>query len=91
MKAQISLCICIDWQEPSLLINTKGSYRKRYLVSLNTSNYTTFTNFSTKYHVMCKVYTDKGGIKSYTMFVHLVDYLHVQAENPWYNCYIDIS
>ena len=24
--------------------------------------YTTFTNFSTKYLVMCKVYTDVGGI-----------------------------
>ena len=26
-------------------------------------NYTTFTNFSMKYLVMCKVYTDVGGIK----------------------------
>ena len=25
--------------------------------------YTTFTNFSTKYVVMCKVFTDVGGIK----------------------------
>ena len=25
--------------------------------------YTTFTNFSMKYHLMCKVYTDVGGIK----------------------------
>ena len=25
--------------------------------------YTTFTNFSTEYHLMCKVYTDVGGIK----------------------------
>ena len=25
--------------------------------------YTTFTNFSTKYLVMCNVYTDVGGIK----------------------------
>ena len=31
----------------------------------------TLTNFSTKYLVMCKVYTDVGGIKSYTMFIHL--------------------
>ena len=23
----------------------------------------TFTNFSMKYHLMCKVYTDVGGIK----------------------------
>ena len=25
--------------------------------------YTTFTNFSMDYHLMCKVYTDVGGIK----------------------------
>ena len=25
--------------------------------------YTTFTNFSMEYHLMCKVYTDVGGIK----------------------------
>ena len=53
---------------------------------------------STKYLVMCKVYTDVGGINSYTMFcppvrkiIHslkLVDYLHVQADNPWYNYYL---
>ena len=48
---------------------------------------------------MCKVYIDVGGIKSYTMFlpgfcppvrkkIHslkLRDYLHVHADNPWYN------
>ena len=27
------------------------------------AHYTTFTNFSMKYHLMCKVYTDVGGIK----------------------------
>ena len=27
------------------------------------SSYTTLTNFSTKYLVMCKVYTEIGGIK----------------------------
>ena len=27
------------------------------------SHYTTFTNFSMKYLMMCKVYTDVGGIK----------------------------
>ena len=27
------------------------------------SYYTTFTNFSMIYHLMCKVYTDVGGIK----------------------------
>ena len=33
--------------------------------------YTTLTNFSTKYLVMCKVYTDLSGINSSKMFVHL--------------------
>ena len=47
---------------------------------------------------MCKIYTDVGGINSYTMvfppvreIIHslkLVDYLHVQADNPWYNYYL---
>ena len=47
---------------------------------------------------MCNVCTDVGGKNSYTMFVHmhslkLVDYLHVQADNPWYNYYLflDVS
>ena len=30
---------------------------------VNRQVYTTFTNFSTKYIMMCKVYTDVGGIK----------------------------
>ena len=30
---------------------------------LNLSSYTTFTNFSMKYLVMCIIYTDDGGIK----------------------------
>ena len=56
---------------------------------------TTLTNFSTKYLVMCKVFTDVGGIKyiyhvcpPVRKIIHslkLVDYLHVQADNPWYN------
>ena len=37
-----------------------ASQRKRELVA---SLYTTLTNFSIKYLVMCKVYTDVGGIK----------------------------
>ena len=47
---------------------------------------------------MCKVYTDVGGIKylyhvcpPVRKIIHslkLVDYLHVQADNPWYNYYI---
>ena len=59
--------------------------------------YTTLTSFSTKYHVMCKVYTDVGGIKELyhvCPLVHkiihslkLVDYLHVQVDKPWYNYY----
>ena len=61
------------------------------------SFYTRLTNFSTKYLVMCKVYTDVGGI-NYLYYVcpplrqivhlKLVDYLHVQADNPWYNYYL---
>ena len=48
-----------------------------------------------KYLVMCKVYTDVGDIKKLyhvcppvRKIIHslkLVDYLHVQADNPWYN------
>ena len=60
--------------------------------------YTTFTNFTMKYLVMSKVYTDVGGIKYLNhvcppvrKIIHslkLVDYLHVQADNPWYNYYL---
>ena len=60
--------------------------------------YTTLTNFSTKYLMMCKVYTDEGGIKQFyhvcppeRKIIHslkLVDYLHVQADTPWYNYYV---
>ena len=48
--------------------------------------------------MMCKVYTDVGGIKYlYHVCPHvrkiinslkLEDYLHVQTDNPWYNYYI---
>ena len=47
---------------------------------------------------MCKVYTDVGGLKKLyhvcqpvRKIIHslkLVNYLHVQADNPWYNYYI---
>ena len=57
-------------------------------------DYTTLTNLSMIYLVMCKVYTDVGGIKKLYIvcppvrkIIHslkLVDYLHVQADNPWY-------
>ena len=61
-------------------------------------NYTTFTNFSTKYLVLRKVYTDLGGIQYLYLvcqpvrkiihWLKLVDYLHVQADNPLYNYYL---
>ena len=56
------------------------------------------TNFSPNYLVMCRVYTDVGGIKylyhvcpPVRKIIHslkLVDYLHVQADNPGYNMYM---
>ena len=65
---------------------------------MRTASYTTLTNFCTKYLMMCKVYTDVGGIKKlYPVCPHvrkiihslkLVDYLHVQADNPSYNYYL---
>ena len=49
---------------------------------------------------MCKVHTDVGGLKKLyhvcppvRKIIHslkLVDYLHVQADNPWYNYYIAV-
>ena len=33
--------------------------------------YTSLTSFSMNYLVVCKVYTDIGGINSYTMIFHL--------------------
>ena len=57
------------------------------------------TNLSTKYLVVCMVYTDVSGIKllyhgypPVREIIHslkLVDYLHVQADldNPWYRYY----
>ena len=60
--------------------------------------YTIFTIFSMKYLVMCNVYTDVGGMKwlyhvcpPVRKIIHslkLADYLHVQADNPWYNYYL---
>ena len=49
---------------------------------------------------MCKVYTVVGGIKKLYLYyvcppvrkiiylLKLVDYLHVQAGNPWYNYFV---
>ena len=59
---------------------------------------TTFINFSMKYLVVCKVYTDVGGIKylyhvcpPVRKIIHsllkLGDYLHIQADDPCYNYY----
>ena len=33
------------------------------MLSVIISIYTTFTNLSMQYHLICKVYTDVGGIK----------------------------
>ena len=51
--------------------------------------------------MICKVYTGVGGIKPLyhvcppvRKIIHslkLVDYLHVQADNPWYNYYLNQS
>ena len=35
VKAQTSLHICTVWQEPSLLVYTNGSFRKRYLTVMS--------------------------------------------------------
>ena len=38
--------------------------------------------------MMCKVYTNASGIKITMFVIHslkLVNYLQVQADNPWYN------
>ena len=41
--------------------------------------------------VMCKVYTDVGGIKYlYHVWPPVRKIIHVQADNPWYNYYLDI-
>ena len=60
--------------------------------------YTTLTNFTTNYLMMCKVYTDVCVIKKLyhvcppvRKVIHslkLVDYFNVQADNPWYNYYL---
>ena len=64
-------------------------------------NYTILTNFSMKYLMVCNVYTDVGGIKQLyhdcppvRKIIHslkLVDYLHIQVDNPWYNYYIQFG
>ena len=86
--------VCILCQI-SVLIYTPGKKKSNKHIN---SLYTTLTDFSTKYLVMCKVYTDVGGIKylyhvcqpvcKIIYSLKLVDYLHVQADNPWYNYYV---
>ena len=44
-------------------MKAQPSLRRRLTRNFATHIYTTFTNFSTKYRVMCTVYTDVGGIK----------------------------
>ena len=63
--------------------------------------YTTIANVSTKYLMVSKVNTEGGGIKqlyyvcpSVMEIIHslkLVDYLHVQAVNQWYNNYLIVQ
>ena len=74
------------------------NYFNSTLFQLYAQYFTTFTNFSTKYLVMCMVYTDVSGIKylyhicpPVRKIIHslkLVDYLLLQADNPWYNYYL---
>ena len=46
-----------------MLINTNRGRNDLADIPFYIHVYTTFTNFSMKYHVMCKVYTGVGGIK----------------------------
>ena len=83
-------------------LNLAAYYNYHFkLFSMQVSTiYTTLTNFSTKYLVMYKVYTHVGGLKllyhvcpPVRKIIHelkLVDYLHVQADNPWYYLYMSI-
>ena len=59
--AQAFLCHCCP-QIPYAKFHIK--YPLTFTIILNyITVYTTLTNFSTKYLMMCKVYTDVGGIK----------------------------
>ena len=73
---------------------------KTNITTMQVVIYTTLNNLSMKYLMMCKVYTDEGGIKllyhdcpPVRKIIHslkLVDYLHAQADNPWYDYYLAI-
>ena len=85
-----------DWWIPHGIHSQQqqGSFNDKSLFLI----YTTLANFRTIYLVMCKVYTDVGGIKqlyhvcpSVRKIIHslkLVDYLHVQADNASNNYYV---
>ena len=74
-----------------------------YVLSLQTiiMYYTTIAKFSMKYLMVCRVYTERGGITqlyyvypSVRQIIHslkLVDYLHVQAVNQLYNYYLIVQ
>ena len=72
-------------------------HRAWYIIAVEACLYTTLTSFKMKYFVMCKVYTDVGGIKllyhdcpPVHKIIHslkLVNYLHIQADTQWYNYY----
>ena len=75
-------------------VNRRIYCRKFLTLSNQTSRY---KSSALEYLMMCKVYTDVGGIK-YLYFVcppvhkiihslKLMDYLHIHADNPWYNYY----
>ena len=76
----------------AFVVNAFGKTTKCSNLRFNNSTYTTFTNFSMRYLVMCRVYTDVGGIhflyhvclpvRKIIHSLKLVDYLHVQADKP---------
>ena len=55
--------------------------------------YTTLTNFSTNYLMMCKVFTDKGGkivipCLSNCTLNNIIAKADGVTDKPWYNCYV---
>ena len=66
LKALASMHICTGLPDPSLLDqdhHVLSQIISTWVYSYYISLYTTLTNFSMKYLMMCKVYTDVGGIK----------------------------
>ena len=63
-KAQIKTAADIKWRKHfSFLCGNFFTLGKNRCLSFIVNHYTTLTNFSMKYLVVCKVYTDVGGIK----------------------------